>query len=411
MLSRDYSSQISFNTQMKRSMASSTFKIDKNMTYLSSKDSSSKMKKIAPVVSIDEVQWLIEMGLGRGVDATKADLWKEKSSFQVQSISKSLENIIGTDEGGAHNYYEREVSSISSRQTELKLSVEEPHSAVQIGVESTFSQSVIKSHKSVGEEVATRTISFRTSFDDLPIEHICKETVKRNSKLVVTKPQQQRALDGEKDPLAVITDIVKSFEEQLSHWLLDRLFAREDLETSGYGGSSSEDTESSTAKLANLLYNSREETHESVVSDCLLFIKQTGVTHYVHSIQLGAKKFRVLSKSEFARKVGVKGKVGVQKLAKSSVSHTSTWSNKSSSLNVKEVGKITDGKVKRGAGEEAVISFKVMPIHILITSYHVNKAMKKALRNYITEKAVESRKCLMLICILLLVYQGRRQLF
>ena len=367
-------------------MASSS-EIDENsVPTVSNKDSLLVTKKIRPIVSPDEVQWLTDMGLGRGVDATKANMWKEKSSFQVQSVSKSLDNIIGTDEGGARNYFEREVSSISSRQTELKLSVVEPHSAVEVGVEATFSQSVTKSRKSVGEEITTRTIAFRTNFDDLPLERIDKETVLRSSKFESAKSQQSLALAGEKDSSQDKLDIVKSFEEKLSDWLLDRLRIRAEA------AESTEDTESSTAKLANFLYKSSEETRESVVSDCLLFIKQTGVTHYVHSIQLGAKKFRVFSSSEFARKVGVKGKMGWEKLAKASVSQTSASTKKKSSLNVKEIGKISDGRVKRGVGEEAVISFKVMPIHTLVTSHHVNEAMKTALRDYMIEKAVESSK-------------------
>ena len=356
---------------------------------------SSETKEVAPVISPDEVQWLTDMGLGRGVDATKVDLWKEKSSFQVLSISKSLDNIIGTNEGGERNYFEREISSISSRQTQLKLSVVEPHYAVEIGIDATYSKSVTKSRTSVGEEVATRTVSFRTSFDDLPLEHNTDEgLIQSTIKVASSKPQQSLTSVYEKDGSSEVkVGVVKSFEEQLSDWLLDRLRTRgEVVESTGHGGPAPEDSESSTAKLATFLYKCPEETRESVVGDCHLFVKQTGVTHYVHSIQLGAKRFHVLTKSELAKKVGVQGKVGVEKIGKSSASHTSNWSKKISSLNMKEIGKITDGQVKRGVGEEAVISFKVMPIHILITSHHVNEAMKKALRNYMIERSVESSK-------------------
>ena len=343
------------------------------------------------VVSPDEVQWLTDLGLGRGVDATKVDLWKEKSSFQVQSISTSLDNIIGTNEGGERNYFEREISSISCRQTQLKVSVVEPHYAVEIGVDATYSKSVTKSRTSVGEEFATRTISFRTSFDDLPLN---EGIIQRTINFASTKPQQSLASVDENE---VKTDTMKSFEEQLSDWLLDCLRTRgEVVESTRHGDAAPEDTDSSIVKLANFLYKCPKETRESVVSDCLLFIKETGVTHYVHSIQLGAKRFRVLTKSEFAKKVGAQGKVGMDILGKSSVSHTSSSSMKNSSLNVKEIGKITDGRVKRGIGEEAVISFKVMPIHILITSHHVNEAMKKALRNYMIERSVESSKYMFL---------------
>ena len=353
-----------------------------------------EMKKNAPVVSHDEVQWLIDMGLGRGVDATKVEMWKEKSSFQIQSISKSLDNIIGTNEGGERNYFEREISSITSRQTQLKLSVEEPHNLVEIGVDAAYSKSVSKSRTSVGEEVATRTISFRTTFDDLPLEHIGEGLIQTTTKFASAKPQQSLTSVDEHDGSSEVkTGIVKSFEEQLSDWLLKCLHTRgEVVKSTGHGGAALEDTDSSTAKLANFLYKCSEKTHESIVNDCHSFIKQTGVTHYIHSIKLGAKRFRVLTKSELAKKVGAQGKVGMEKIAKSSVSHTSTWSKKTCSLNVKEIGKITDGQVNRGVGDEAVISFKVMPIHILIRSHHVNEAMKKALRNYMIERSVESSK-------------------
>ena len=390
---------------MKVTMASSTSKREKSPLVVSNEDNSSEMKKVDPVISSDEVQWLTDMGLGRGVDATKSDLWKEKSSFQVLSISKSLDNIIGTDECGAHNYFEREISSISSRQTQLKLSVVEPQSTVQIGVDATYSQNWNKAYKSVGEEVATRTISFRTNFDDLPLKCIHKETIQRSSKFVSAKRQQSLALDSEKDDSSEVkTETMKSFEEQLSDWLVDRLRTRgEVVESTGHGGLASEDTDSSTAMLANFLYKCPEKTRETVVSDCLLFIEQTGVTHYVHSIQLGAKRFRVLTTSEFTRKVKVKGKFQMEHFAKSSISQTSTWKKKKSSLSVKEIGVINDSRVKRGVGEEAVISFKVMPIHILITSHHVNEAMKTALRKYMIEKTAESSKYnnYWLICILL----------
>ena len=375
-------------------MASSSSKGEKNALVVSKGDDSSETKKAARVISPDEVQWLTDMGLGRGVDATKSDLWKEKSSFQVQSISKSLDNIIGTDECGARNYFEREISSISSRLTHLKLSVVEPHSTVQIGVDTMYSQNWNKERKSLGEEVATRTISFRTSFDNLPLERINKETIQRSSKFVSAKLQQSLALDGENDDSTEVkTDTMKSFEEQLSDWLLDRFRARGEVDGSiKHGDAASEDADSSTAKLANFLYKNPKKCRESLVDDCLLFIKQTGVTHYVHSIQLGAKKFRIFTISEFARKLEVKGNGNVEQIAKSLVSRTSTWKRKKSSLSVKEIGKITDGQVKRGPGEEAVISFKVMPIHILITSHHVNEAMKTALRNYMIEKTAESSK-------------------
>ena len=352
-------------------------------------DSLAEMEKITPVVTPDEVQWLTDMGLGRGVDATKADLWKEKSSFQVQSVSKSLDNIIGTDEGGARNYFEREVSSISSRQTQLKLSVVEPHSSVHIGVDAVHSKSETKSLMSVGEEIATRTISFRSSFDDLLLERIHKKTILQSTKLA----EQPSASISGGNSMEVKPDMVKSFEEQLSDWLIDRLHIRGKSIQCSRNPSTTADTDSSTAKLARYFCtNITQDDIDNFVSDCLLFVKKTGVTHYIHSIRLGAKRYRSFTTSEYKKKVGAKGEVGMQLVAKSQVSHTSSWMSRNSSMNVQEIGKISDGQVKRGVGHEAVISFKIMPIQTLVTSHHVNEALKTALRNYMVEKATRSSK-------------------
>ena len=358
--------------------------------------------KIKPVVSPDEVQWLTDLGLGRGVDATKPNLWKEKSSFQVQAVSKSLNNIIGTQESGARKYFEREVLSISSRQTQLKLSVADPNTSLQIGVDAMYSQSVTKTNKSVGEEVATRTISFRRGFNELPrvtsAEVLLQEGAEAKPLLqqftTSIKPTNTDLLSvaekitrDDSSTIGTIDDEVR-FEEQLCDWLVHRAVVRgKKMEITGKD-------QCSITKLTHFLQTHEEEDHDCVASDCLLFIKQLGVTHYVHTIQLGAKKFRVLSSTEFNQKVGVKGSVGAQRVAKlqSSISQTVSKTRKNSSLRVEEIGKITNGTVQMGTSDEAVISFRLMPIHTLITSEHVSKAMKRALRDYMVERAIKSSK-------------------
>ena len=341
--------------------------------------------KTIPVVSPDEMQWLTDLGLGRGVDATKPNLWKEKSSFQVQSISKSLDNIVGTSESGARNYYEREVLSISGRQTQLKLSVADPNTSLQIGVDAMYSQSVTKTNKSIGEEVATRTISFRRGFNELPRVSSAEIILEKGA---TDEPTLQESLTPDLYTTGIKTDAEKSFEELLSDWLVHRARIR------GSEMGSSGKHRNSIVTLAHFLSINDEETHDSIVNDCLLFIRNTGVTHYVQSIQLGAKKFRVLSSTEYSQKVGVKGSAGAQRVAKlqSSISQTASKTHKNSSLKVEEIGKITSGSVRMGTIDEAVISFRLMPIHTLITADHINKAMKKAVRNYMVEKAIRSSK-------------------
>ena len=359
-------------------------------------------EKIVPVVSPDEVQRLVDLGLGRGVDATTPQLWKEKSSFQVQSVSQSLGNIIGTDEGGAHHYYEREVLSISGRQTQLKLSVDEPNTSLHIGMDTLYSQNMSKSKRSVGEQVITRTISFRSNFDDLPLQCIDDKVLERRIKFVAIKPLTSVTPPSENVSTEVKTDVVKSFEEELSDWLIDRIRGRgENVESLDSEGTAPNHEgalkfDSSAAKLANYLNINTKEGNstciQAIVKDCLMFVKQTGVTHYVHSIQLGAMKFRVLNLTEYSKTIKVKGHLGVEGVAKSSIGHTSFSHKRDSSLNVKEIGKIVDGSVRKGTNDEAVIGFKLMPIHKLVRSYHVNEALRRALRDYIVERVIKSSK-------------------
>ena len=74
--------------------------------------SNSKQKKssekASPVLTEKEIGRMIDMGLGRGVDATDASPWISKSSFQIRRVTS--DSVIGTEEGGALQSYVREIS-------------------------------------------------------------------------------------------------------------------------------------------------------------------------------------------------------------------------------------------------------------------------------------------------------------
>ena len=91
---------------------------------------------------------------------------KHKSSFQVRRIT--YENILGTEEGGAVQSYEREISSVQTQQTKIKTSILVPKSPLTIGTDAELSRSVHASRRAIGRKVINRTISFRDNFDDLP---------------------------------------------------------------------------------------------------------------------------------------------------------------------------------------------------------------------------------------------------
>ena len=314
--------------------------------------------KYVPVVLKEEVPWLTDMGLGRGVDNTKHDPWKDKSSVQVRPISPTLDNIIGTDDGGIRKYFEREVLSTRSRQMEQNLSIVGPNCLIQMSVDSLCTQSVSKSHTSVGEEITTRTISFKHDLYDSP-----------------SAPSAQKTST--------------CFEMRLSRWLLGRICTR-----AATMKGLAHDYDRSSVCIETLCKYLRENPsdHCRVVQDCLKFIKLYGITHYVYSIQLGANRFRVLTSSEYKKKVSKIAKAGAANIAKSSLGTTSSWWHRSSSMNVQEIGNIHNGHVSRGAGGEAVIGFKLLPIHTLVASRLIHEVFMKGLQLYVTERTTETSK-------------------
>ena len=72
------------------------------------KSDSTQKKSAPPVITEKEMGRMMDMGLGRGVDATDASPWVSKSSFQVRRVM--FDCVIGTEEGGALQSYDREIS-------------------------------------------------------------------------------------------------------------------------------------------------------------------------------------------------------------------------------------------------------------------------------------------------------------
>jgi len=122
--------------------------------------------KAGAVIKASEIGRFVDLGLGRGVDITKQTPWLCKSSFQVRPVL--LENIIGTEEGGSLQNYEREIVSIIDHRGETKASITVPQSPVTIGVDAEQSRSHCSKRRSVGKKVINRTISFRADFHDAP---------------------------------------------------------------------------------------------------------------------------------------------------------------------------------------------------------------------------------------------------
>ena len=128
------------------------------------KSEQEELNEAEDCVGEKDIQRIIDFGLGRGVDAADPTPWKGKTSFQARPVT--IDNIIGTEEGGCVQSYEKEVTSLSEIRGLASASVTNPKAAVSISVEGEYSQSSSNRFRVVGTKVLNRTISFKDHCDD-----------------------------------------------------------------------------------------------------------------------------------------------------------------------------------------------------------------------------------------------------
>ena len=315
----------------------------------------------------EDIGHFIDLGLGRGVDATDLTPWLNRSAFQVRHVTE--DNIIGTEEGDLLKGFVNEVESVQHLQASLRASV--PASElVNIGIDSELSRKYSESQKSVGKKIITRTIAFRAGFKDID-----------DGKRIVRHKEAFKDKDTSK----------QSFESHLVKWI-DRKV--EEKKT-----------------LCELRHqpNETEELNQKVLADyCYEFIKTYSVTHYVHSLELGASYYHVLSEKDYETKVSSKVSVAAGQAGGGAISaqgnfsgrklqseatligrmskHVRTSEKKKSSSKIISVLESQNLTVKRGTLDEAVVGVKLQSISSLVVrNVLLRDALKHAIQKYIDD--------------------------
>lgn len=318
----------------------------------------------------EEIGRFIDLGLGRGVDATDLTPWLNRSAFQVRKIKN--DNVIGTEEGDLLKGFVNEVESTQHLQASLRASV--PASElVTIGIDSELSRKYRESQKSVGRKIITRTISFRAGFKDIDDgERVVSQVLKDTRSNCFSESH--------------VEDL--KFEDLLLRWIYRQ----------------------KEEKL-----NKEEGLHQNVLTDyCYEFINTYSITHYVHSLELGASYYHVMSEKDYETKVSSKISVGAGQAAGAAVGtegkfigkklhseatmigrmseHVSTknhGSEKSSTVSkVVHAGSKwdTDLTVRRNTMDEAVVGVKLQPISSLVVkTVMLRKALQDAIQKYIDD--------------------------
>ena len=349
-----------------------------------------KPKKAEAVLTNDEIQRVIDLGLGRGVDATNPKPWLNKSSFQVRGVT--IECVIGTEEGGALQSYEREITSVQTQQTDLKASIAIPQSPVTIGVDAEQSRSVSSRRRAVGQKVINRTISFRADFEDAPSSSTTDPEIARR------QTQTGRGIyvtPVESDAEMADAQCTLTFEERLSRWIMQRVNQRKELQAieTNLAGIPIEskviDTkleEDVISDLSSFLYSASGEERKAILKDCREFVNTFRITHYVSAIELGAAEYRVLTETEYYNRVGVAGSLGVESIGSAAIKETVSWKKTKKASDLKRIGIIDDGFVARGTYDEAVVGVATQPICNLVKLRYLQLALRKALLDYVQDQ-------------------------
>ena len=352
--------------------------------------------KAGAVLTQSEIGRMTDLGLGRGIDATNARPWVEKSSFQVRHVA--IESVIGTEEGGSAVSYQNEVTSVHNLQSNLKLSIAVPHSPVTIGVDADLSRETSTTRRSIGRKVVNRSITFRDDFEEVTTESGPARAVQEAEAAdAYVKPLY---MTSEEEAYRAVADSQSgsSFEARLAKWIMVRVIHRkriDELNLISSGQPVPRERFSITGKplrdLANFIHCSTNEERKAIVKDCQAFVYHFRITHYVSDVQLGASEYRVLDESEYFLQAGASGTLGIDGIANAALS--SKYSNKltNKASETKTIGKIAkDGTVGRGSYSEAVVGVKFRPITSLVTLRYLYLALRKALLDYMEDQADRS---------------------
>ena len=376
-------------------------KVKKTKCKQTSNTSGYATAKAQAVITPGEIGRIVDLGLGRGLDHTKEMPWLNKSSFQVRPVL--LENIIGTEEGGALQNYEREIVSIQDQRGELKASITVPQSPVSIGVDAEQSRSHTSTRRSVGKKIVNRTISFRADFHDAPSSSTRdpgKAQVEASLSISTRRFTSPSAVGRE---LNRAEEKWLTFEERLCRWILERAMHRAELRAIkavvDKGGVElkpsllPDDLSAPVKSIGKFIQECTHDERKEIVTDCKDFVYNFRITHYVSAIELGAAEYRVMSEEEYETRVGMGGSFGFEAVANAAVKETARWKKTKRASDLKRIGLIKpDGTVERGSYGEAVVGIQIQPISSLVKIRYLQLALQQALLNYSSEEGNKSCK-------------------
>lgn len=283
-----------------------------------------------------------DVGLGLGVDGSLHSPWdSSEGGYQARTIDHHGD--IKTLDGGGAESILKEVTSTTDVSVDLKAPIP-VGSAATVGLDSDFSFSHTKSKMIVGKRIRDLKVSFNDAMDedvDTPREGFEKNLYKFIAKQMTSER--------------------KAPENAIQ--MVDKLLAKRN------GGN-----------------------HSQIAKLCIEFIENKKVTHYAHSLLLGASAYLVMTtktyKTQFGAGVSADFAGFVSARGGLHVGHTR--STAVTKLRELPEGAFTyEGKmIKRNPDKQAVINATLKPISTLIENDTLKKMVEEASAKYITENSL-----------------------
>ena len=281
-----------------------------------------------PVITREEIQRFIDLGLGRGINTTNPDLWRNKCAFIVRHAT--FDNVIGTDEGNLAEDYQQKVLSGNDMQEEFKESVlKAATTPISITLEAGASRSATSSRIVKGQRVVTRTISFNFT------KHFSNDK--------------------------------KTFEDVLSKWI-----KRQDNIDEGcnnfirYFGITHYVTSITLGASVHSIFTEEEHAQEVQKKSKNIF----------------KKKFKGVV-ARFTSETKEMAEEATTSITVKLASATTEESSKQS--RVRRLGVMNGNAVERGTTDEAVIGIRILPIHSLVEKRELREALRKSVITYSTK--------------------------
>ena len=346
----------------------------------------------------------VELGLGRGVDITNPQMWKNKTAILVRQPKvkpESKANIVVTEESGVLERYEKQVSTVSIEQRNLRLSLDDPSSKVKIGVDAQQTQSASHFMKISGTKVKMRTISFHTDADSIPCSnHMDSEELQSetcDSKQLKSFYNCTWKRIQSRGSAAKLDEYLKHFNKSIpgcTSKSADKSKATQESSSKsadvGTDECSSKKHESKKEimchirKLLQIKNNEIKFSEEQDAKnakhfadieilelrlDCRTFLEHLGITHFISATELGALKYSSSMMTTKQMKFGGGASVGHGSKVKGEFRYAteSLLQRFESSKEEQMIGRIgEDGTVNRELKDhEAVIGFQIQPIYIV----------------------------------------------